>query len=95
MLPIGIDATKLDLELFNVDYLVSHNYSRFDSTPTLLTSAARGPGELQSLERGLRNAGVRIDRNFARIEAVSARVPHSDAPHVFSDLLSNPNLKKI
>jgi subtilisin family serine protease len=95
IIPDGVDLEKLDIELFNVDYLVDEQYHEQPSLPLLISylPGLDGP-EVQSLESKLRALGADTTLH-ADIYAISTRLAYENISASFDNLMSQPGVEKI
>jgi subtilisin family serine protease len=95
VIPTDISLGKLDLELFNVEYLAREGYDKMKSLPVLVTTSSMSVQAEQSIARGIETFGGRVKASFEGISTLALDLPVSKLGNSFSSLLEQPYVKKI
>jgi len=93
--PEGIDLSKVDKELFNIDYLIEEEYYNKTYLPVLVDykeERAFGATEEKELEK---EVNITIVKNYHAIPTFSAKLSFESINETFKTLVERPEIKKI
>ena len=95
--PEGIDLSKVDKELFNIDYLVREEYCNLTYLPVLVDYKDKeekvfGVAEQKELEKGV---NITIVKSYRSIPTFSAKLSFEGIDETFKTLVERPEIKKI
>jgi len=93
--PSNINLDKLDIELFNIDYLISEGYHKRANLPVIVSTADLSEQIIQSIESGLRDFEGRITDSFSTISALAVRLPLDTIKDSIQTLLKRADVEKI
>jgi len=95
IIPDGIDLEKLDMELFNIDYLVDEEYYKESSLPLLVSYLPSLPeSEVQSLEGTISALGQETELH-QQVCTISTRLAYSRIFTSYNNLMSQPEVEKV
>ena len=95
ILPSGIDLQKLDIELFDIDYLVDEGYDKLASLPLVISySSSLAAPQVQALEGKIKTLGQETDLNQG-VQILSTKVEYSGISTAYESLISQPGVEKI
>jgi subtilisin family serine protease len=93
VVPMGLDLAKLDIELFNVDFLISEGYHVMDSLPVIITGTdAAG---LANIGAGIEALGGRVTYESKALPVLAAELPLSDVGKIAPELWERVDVNKI
>ena len=95
--PEGIDLSKLDKELFNIDYLIREGYCNLTYLPVLVDYKDKegkvfGVAEQKELEK---EVNITIVKSYHEIPTFSAKLSFEGINKTFKTLIERPEIKKI
>ena len=95
--PEGIDLSKLDKELFNIDYLIREGYCNLTYLPVLVDYKDKegkvfGVAEQKELEK---EVNITIVKSYHAIPTFSAKLSFEGINKTFKTLIERPEIKKI
>jgi subtilisin family serine protease len=95
--PEGIDLSKVDKELFNIDYLVKEEYCNLTYLPILVDYKDKeekvfGVAEQKELEKVV---NITIVKSYHSIPTFSAKLSFEGINRTFKTLVERPEIKKI
>lgn len=93
--PDGVDLQKLDMELFDIDYLVTEQYYQQPSLPVIVSySPGMPPARVQSLAGAITALGQETKLQ-KEVGAISTRLAYQGITPSYSALLSQPEVSKV
>ena len=95
--PEGIDLSKLDKELFNIDYLIREGYCNLTYLPVLVDYKDKkgkvfGVAEQKELEK---EVNITIVKSYHAIPTFSTKLSFEGINETFKTLIERPEIKKI
>jgi subtilisin family serine protease len=93
--PSNINLDKLDIELFNVDYLISEGYHKSADLPVVVSTAGLSEQIIQSIESGLRDFEGMVTDSFSTISALAVQLPLDTIKDSIQTLLERADVEKI
>ena len=93
MIPDGVDLSKLDRMLFNVDYLLSEGYQDLPSLPVVIV--AGGESVLPASVEIVTAHGGGVSFSFADLAMLAVDLPLTDVGETSDALLAMPEVSKI
>ena len=95
--PEGIDLSKVDKELFNIDYLIREEYCNLTYMPVLVDYKDEeekifGVAEQKELEK---EVNITIVKSYRSIPTFSAKLSFEGINETFKTLVERPEIKKI
>ncbi|UCH51805.1 MAG: S8 family serine peptidase, partial [Chloroflexota bacterium] len=95
IIPDGIDLKKLDMELFNIDYLIDEEYDEEPSLPLLVSYTPKlTKSQAQSLQGKVTALG-KGTKLHESVHTLSTRFNYTDIAASYSNLIKQPEVKKI
>jgi len=92
--PEGIDLSKLDKELFNIDYLIKEGYCNLTYLPVLVDYKEKvfGVAEQKELEK---EVNITIVKSYRLVPTFSAKISFESINRTFKTLVERPEIRKI
>jgi len=93
--PEGVGFSKVDKELFNIDYLIKEDYYNLTYLSVLIDYKKErklGVTELEELEKEI---NITVVKNYRSIPTFSAKLSYEGINETFKTLVEKPEIKKI
>ena len=84
---------KLDRELFNVGYLLEHDYDKRPGLPVIV--AGEDTTKLASLATQMRSLGANVTFEYMTLPFLAVELPAEDMSDLTQALLDSPDAKKV
>ncbi len=95
IIPSGIDLKKLDMELFNIDYLVDAGYGKEPSLPLMVTySPQLTVPQVQSLEGKVTALGEGT-KPLKEVQTLATRLAYTGISAAYANLVGQTEVEKI
>jgi len=108
-IPDNVDLKKLDMELFNIDYLIKENYSDLNYIPAIMTFETvkypiiedifgvqvKGTAAKNGTGIDISGNGINNVNINEKIGVATTRVDKKDTGSAFISLMENKNIKRI
>jgi len=95
VIPTDISLDKLDIELFNVEYLVKEGYDKMKSLPVMVTTSTMEVHTQQSIVKCIQAFDGRLTASFQGISTLALDLPMRTLGNSVHNLLEQPYVKKI
>ncbi len=97
LIPEGVDLGKLDMDFFNIDYLMRENYHKLPYLPVLITYRSDlSPSEVEVLVGRIKTEARAEDvEDFPFIHTIAARLPVENLRDAYQALVRMEEIEKI
>jgi len=95
VIPTDISLDKLDIELFNVEYLAKEEYDKMKNLPVMVTTFDVSMQAEQSITKDIQAFNGRVKASFKGISTLALDLPTSTLGKSVQSLLERPYVKKI
>lgn len=95
VIPSDVNLDKLDIELFNIDYLISEGYHNMANLPVIVSTAGISDQVTQPIEKGLWNSKGSVRSSFPRLSALAVQLPLHTIKDSIQILLNRADVEKI
>lgn len=93
--PSNVNLDKLDIELFNIDYLISEGYHKSANLPVIVSTAGLSEQIIQSIEGGIKDFEGRVTDSFSTISALAVQLPLDTIKDSIQTLSERAHVEKI
>lgn len=99
--PKGVDTNRLDVELFDVDYLFEEDYHKLNYLPVIVeyveptVAGISREGIIKGLKEEIISMGGTVTKEFKVIPAISAHLPLESIKNLYEALVKSVYLEKI
>ncbi len=96
-IPNNVDLKKVDMELFNVEYLLKEDYTNLSFIPVMMTleSNPNAKNGIDAQEIAGIDKHIKIISTHKKIGVTVARLDKKDTGPAFDTLLANKDVKKV
>ena len=97
VIPNDVDLEKLDMELFNIEYLIEEGYHLLPSLPVIIELGGReGFTEiLKSVATMAEDFGAKVTMGSPRLRMAAVQLPFTTISHSSQSLLARSDVEKI
>jgi subtilisin family serine protease len=95
VIPTDVNLDKLDIELFNVEYLLKEGYSNMKNLPIMVTTSSMDTQTERSMTKSIQDFGGHLKASFQGISTLALDLPMSALGTSIHNLIGQPYVKKI
>ncbi len=95
VIPSNVNLEKLDIEFFNIDYLIKNGYHNAEKLPIIVSTKDVTEYPIQSVENDLRGYKGAVTTSFSRLSLLSAQLPIETIKESVHTLLNKEYVRKI
>jgi len=95
VIPSDVNLEKLDIELFNIDYLVGEGYQNMTNLPVIVRTVGASSQIRQSIERSIRSFKGAVRDSFPRLSAFAVQLSQDTIRDSVQTLLKQADIEKI
>jgi len=95
VIPSDVNLEKLDIELFNIDYLVSEGYHNMKKLPVMVRTIGASSHIRQSIERSVQSFKGTVTGSFPRLSAFAIQLSQDTIRDSVQTLLEQADIEKI
>jgi len=95
VIPSDVNLDKLDIELFNIDYLISEGFYNAADLPIIVSTLGFSEQTMRSIESDMKGFSGRITASFPRLSASAVQLPLATIKDSIQTLLERPDVEKI
>jgi len=92
IVPEDANLKRLDLGLFDIDYLVREEYYKLDFTPLLVSLSSQDAVSTLTNDPGIKGF---VSRAFRSVPAVAAKAKFADVKSLYTALMEKPDVAKV
>jgi VCBS repeat-containing protein len=96
VIPNHADLEKLDMELFNIKYLIEEGYHLLPSLPIIIEIEEEEPAEMvESIKTMVEDAGAEVTISSPKLGMLAAELPFNTINHPSQNLVARPDVERI
>jgi len=95
VIPSSVNLEKLDIEFFNVDYLIKEGYHTMEKLPVIVSTIDVSEHTIQSVESDIRGYKGTVTTSFPKLSLLSAQLPIETINESIHTLLNKEDVRKI
>ena len=96
VIPNHADLEKLDMELFNIKYLIEEGYHLLPSLPIIIGIEEEEPAEMvESIKTMVEDAGAKVIMGSPKLGMLAAELPFNTINHSSQNLVARPDVERI
>lgn len=96
VIPNHADLEKLDMELFNIRYLIEEGYHLLPSLPIIVQIEEEEPAEMvESIKTMVEAAGAKVTMGGPKLGMLAAELPFNTINHSSQNLVARPDVERI
>jgi subtilisin family serine protease len=92
VVPQDANLKKLDLSLFNIDYLISEEYFKLDVTPLLISSDSKDSASKLAKDPDVKGF---VSKVFKSVPAIAAKAKFADIRKLYKSLMKKAEVAKV
>jgi subtilisin family serine protease len=95
VLPSNVNLEKLDVEFFNVEYLIKNGYHNMEKLPIIVSTIDVTERSIQSVENDIRGYNGAVTKSLPRLSMLSAQLPIETIKQSIHTLSNEEYVRKL